>query len=124
MQRPTFTATAIIDARRNPDKNQMEFNLIDARGNTQNLILDNDAAGHMLAAILQKTPADGKPPALIFNESIPAHSIVPFRIPQYAGLRIHIDPTSVIDFVFDEQHVATLKAAIDAFAAQGAPAAT
>lgn len=117
MQRPTFTATAVIDARRNPDKNQMELNLVDAKGNTQNLILDNVAVGHVLAAIMQKTSSSGNTPEFYFNESIPLHSLVTFRVPGYAGLRMHISPDSVIDFVFDEPYVARLKAMVDDFAA-------
>ena len=123
MQRPTFTATAVMNARRNPDAASIEFNLVDAKGNTQNLILDNVAVGHVLTAILQKTGSDGKPPALYMNESIPLHSLAPFRLPTHAGLRMYIDPASVIDFVFDPQHVATLRSMLDDLAAQPVPAA-
>ena len=121
MQRPTFTATAVMNARRNSEAGNMELNLIDAKGNTQNLVLDNVAVGHVLTAILQKTSSDGKPPAFYLNESIPLHTLAPFRLPTHAGLRMFIDPVSVIDFVFDPQHVATLKQMIDDLAAQPAP---
>ena len=120
MQRPTFTATAVIDARRNSEKNQMEFNLVDAKGNPQNLILDNVAVGHVLAAIMQKTSGPDKLPEFHFNESIPLHTLGTFRLPGYGGLRMFISPDSVIDFVFDEQYVATLKTVVDKFAAPAA----
>ena len=119
MQRPTFTATAVIDARRNPDKNNIEFNLIDAKGNTQNLVLDNAAVGHVLAAILQKSQGDGGVPEIHLNESIPLYSLSSFNMADYAGLRMYINPTSVIDFSFANSDFPAIKAAVDRFVAKG-----
>ena len=122
MQRPTFTATGVIDARRVPEKGAMEFNLVDAKGNTQNLVLDNVAVSHVLAAILQKSHGSGPLPEVHLNESIPLHSLGTFRLPEHAGLRMYISPQSVIDFVFAPEYVATLKNVVDRFAAAPAPA--
>ncbi len=120
MQRPTFTATAVMDARRNGENGSMELNLIDAKGNTQNLVLDNAAISHVLAAILQKSKANGDVPEVFLNESIPLHEMRTFRLPGYAGLRMFISPTSVIDFLLEEQHVSSLKQVVDDLAASGA----
>ena len=120
MQRPTFTATAVMDARRNGENGSMELNLVDAKGNTQNIVLDSVAVGHVLAAILQKSAGAGGLPEFYMNESIPLHSIGTFRLPEHAGLRMYINPTSVIDFVFSQEYVATLKNVVDRFAAPAA----
>ena len=109
MQRPTFTATAVIEARRNAEQNTMEVNLVDAKGNTQNLILDNVAAGHLLAAMLQKTTGSDNLPEIHLNESIPLYQAATFRLPGYAGLRMYVNPRSVIDFVFAEEYFDGLK---------------
>lgn len=116
MQRPTFTATAVMSARRNPEKNAMELNLIDANGNTQNLVLDNVAAGHVLAAMLQKSTGTNNLPEVYLNEAIPLFGVATFTLPEHAGLRMFINPTSVIDFSFERSFAAQIKSAVDKLA--------
>ena len=122
MQRPTFTATAVMNARRNAEVGSLELNLIDAKGNTQNLVLDNVAASHVLAALLQKSTGDSALPEFHLNESIPLHSVGTFRIGDHAGLRMYVNPTAVVDFVFEGSFVGKLKDIVDKFAATPAAA--
>ena len=41
-------------------------------------------------------------------------------LPGYAGLRMFISPTSVIDFLLEAQHVPSLKQVVDDLAASAA----
>lgn len=113
MQRPTFTATAVMDARRNGENGSMELNLVDAKGNTQNLVLDSVAVGHILTAMLQKSKADGELPEIYLNESIPLVGMSTFRVQQHVGLRMYINPTSVIDFVFLSEYQGVIKGVLE-----------
>ncbi len=116
MQRPTFTATAVMSARRNPEKNAMELNLVDANGNTQNLVLDSVAAGHVLAAMLQKSTGTNNLPEVYLNETIPLFGVATFNLPEHAGLRMFINPTSMIDFSFERSFAAQIKGVVDKLA--------
>jgi hypothetical protein len=123
MQRPAFTATALIDGRRNPDHDSVELNLVDAKGNTQNVVLGGASAGHVLGAIMLKRMPD---PTTDFrlNESIPLAAITPFMLDTgQAGLRMLVSKNEAIDFVIMPADVMGIKKAIDFLAASVAPAA-
>ena len=124
MQRPNFTATALINGRRNPDHGSVELNLVDAKGNTQNMVLADSSAGHVLAAILLKRMPD---PSTDFylNESIPLAGVAPFRLDTgQLGLRMFVSKTEAIDFVFPPNDVMVLKQAVDFLVTSVAPANT
>ena len=124
MQRPAFTATALISGRRNPDHQSVELNLIDAKGNTQNVTLGGSSVGHIISAMLLKRMPD---PATDFylNESIPLAAVAPFRLDTgQAGLRMFVSKTEAIDFVFTPADVMAIKTAIDFLVTSIAPAAT
>lgn len=123
MQRPTFTATALVNGRRNPDHGSVELNLIDAKGNTQNLVLADSSAGHVLGAILHKRMPD---PATDFylNESIPLAGLAPFKLDTgQGGLRMFVSKTEAIDFVFPANDILMIKQAVDFLAGMLAPVA-
>ena len=123
MQRPTFTATALVNGRRNPDHGSVELNLIDAKGNTQNLVLADSSAGHVLAAILLKRMPD---PSTDFylNESIPLAGVAPFKLDSgQGGLRLFVSKTEAIDFVFPANDILMIKQAVDFLAGMLAPVA-
>ncbi len=123
MQRPTFTATAVVNGRRNPDHGSVELNLIDAKGNTQNLVLADSSAGHVLGAILHKRMPD---PATDFylNESIPLAGLAPFKLDTgQGGLRMFVSKTEAIDFVFPANDILMIKQAVDFLAGMLAPVA-
>jgi hypothetical protein len=123
MQRPTFTATALVNGRRNPDHGSVELNLIDAKGNTQNLVLADSSAGHVLGAILLKRMPD---PSTDFylNESIPLAGLAPFKLDTgQGGLRMFVSKTEAIDFVFPANDILMIKQAVDFLAGMLAPVA-
>ena len=123
MQRPAFTATALINGRRNPDTDSVELNLVDTKGNTQNIVLGGSSAGHVLGAMLIKRMPD---PATDFhlNEAIPLAGAAPFRLDSgQAGLRMFVSKNEAIDFVFAPGDIMVLKNAVDFLLASVAPAA-
>ena len=123
MQRPTFTATAVVNGRRNPDHGSVELNLIDAKGNTQNLVLADSSAGHVLGAILHKRMPD---PSTDFylTESIPLAGLAPFKLDTgQGGLRMFVSKTEAIDFVFPANDILMIKQAVDFLAGMLAPVA-
>lgn len=124
MQRPAFTATALITGRRNPDHDSVELNLVDAKGNTQNITLGGSSAGHVLGAMLLKRMPD---PSTDFhlNESIPLAAVAPFRLDTgQAGLRMFVSKTEAIDFVFAPGDIMAVKKAVDFLVSSIAPVAT
>ena len=121
MQRPTFTATALVNGRRNPEHGSVELNLIDAKGNTQNLVLADSSAGHVLGAMLLKRMPD---PTTDFylDESIPLAGVAPFKLDTgQSGLRMFVSKTEAIDFVFAASDIMALKNAVDFLASSIAP---
>lgn len=100
MKRPSFSAVAVQDARRDPETRSLEVNLQDAKGNTQNLVLSAEAMTQLLNAVLQKRMED---PTRDFHldESIPLAGVGTFRLPGgEVGLRLYINSYEVFDVSF------------------------
>ena len=100
MKRPSFNAVAVESARRDPDTRSLEVNLIDDRGNSQNIHLSNAAITHLLGAVFQKRMQDPTKDFFL-DESIPIGGITTFRLPSgHTGLRLHLSPLEVFDVSF------------------------
>ncbi len=100
MKRPSFSAVAVESARRDPDAMSLELNLVDGRGNSQNITLSNTAITHLLAAVFQKRMQDPTKDFFL-NEAIPLNGVGVFDLPTgHIGLRLYLNPQEVFDVVF------------------------
>ena len=112
MKRPSFHAAAVENARRDPEARTLEVNLKDGKGNTQNLVLSNEAVNGILAAVFQKRMEDPTRDFFL-DESIPLAGIGTFRLPGgEVGLRLYLNSYEVFDVSFAPEVQQTLK---DAF---------
>ncbi len=116
MKRPTFSATAVVNARRDPDQRSLELNLVDAKGNEQNVVLSQLAVTHVLGAVFNKRMQD---PSKDFyaDEAIPLAGIATFALPNgHVGLRLYLNPQEVFDVTFAPEVQRELKGAFKVLA--------
>ena len=100
---------AVESARRDPDTRSLEVNLIDERGNSQNIHLSNAAITHLLGAVFQKRMADPSKDFFL-DESIPISGLGVFDLPTgHVGLRLYLNPQEVFDVVFAPEVQAQLR---------------
>lgn len=100
MKRPTFSATAVVNARRDPEQRSLELNLVDAKGNEQNVVLSNLAVTHVLGAVFNKRMHDTSID-FFADEAIPLAGLGVFNLPNgHIGLRLHLNPQEVFDVTF------------------------
>jgi hypothetical protein len=100
MKRPSFNAVALESGRRDVETRGMELNLLDAKGNTQNVVLSEAAIGQVLAAVFQKRMQDPTKDFFL-DESIPLAGIGSFSLPTgHTGLRLYLNRHEVFDVSF------------------------
>ena len=100
MKRPSFNAVAVESARRDPDARSLELNLVDGKGNSQNLTLSNTAITHLLGAVFQKRMQDPTKDFFL-DEAIPLAGLASFELPSgHTGIRMHLNQQEVFDVVF------------------------
>ncbi|MBL8384945.1 MAG: hypothetical protein JNM90_17805 [Burkholderiales bacterium] len=100
MKRPSFSAVAVESARRDPDARSLELNLVDAKGNSQNITLSTAAISHVLGAVFQKRMADPTKDFFL-DEAIPLAGIGTFELPTgHTGLRLYLSQQEVFDVAF------------------------
>lgn len=120
MKRPSFNAVAVESARRDPQARSLEVNLVDAKGNTQNIVLGNDAITHLLGAVFQKRMADPTKDFFL-DESIPIVGLGTFKLPSgHTGLRLYLNPMEVFDVSFAPDVQRELQVAFEFLATNGA----
>ena len=121
MKRPSFSAVALESGRRDPETRSLELNLMDAKGNSQNVVLSEAAIGQVLAAVFQKRMEDPTKDFYL-DESIPLAGIGYFDLPEgHAGLRLYLNKHEVFDVVFSPEIQAELHEAFSYIAKRSAP---
>ena len=100
MKRPSFNAVAVESARRVAESRGLEVNLLDAKGNTQNIVLSETAVTHVLTALFQKRLPDPTKDFFL-DESIPLAGVGTFVLASgHTGLRLYLNPQEVFDVSF------------------------
>ena len=75
-------------------------NLVDGKGNSQNITLSNTAITHLLGAVFQKRMQDPTKDFFL-DEAIPLAGLASFELPSgHTGLRMHLNQQEVFDVVF------------------------
>ena len=121
MKRPSFNAVALESGRRDPESRSLELNLIDAKGNSQNVVLSPEAIGQVLASVFQKRMEDPTKDFFL-DESIPLAGIGYFSLPEgHVGLRMYINKYEVFDLAFAPENQATLHEVFSYIAKRSAP---
>ncbi len=101
MKRPSFNAVAVESARRDPDAMTLELNLIDAKGNSQNLVLSQQAVSHVLGAVFQKRLPDMRTDFRV-DEALPLAGLYTFELPDGGtGLRLLLNRAEAFDVYFE-----------------------
>ena len=121
MKRPSLNAVAVESARRDPESRSLELNLVDAKGNSQNITLSNAAITDVLGAVFQKRMQDpGKD--FFLDEAIPLAGIGTFELPSgHVGLRLYLNPHEVFDVSFAPEVQRGLRDAFRFLAERGIP---
>ena len=121
MKRPSFNAVALESGRRDAETRGVELNLIDAKGNSQNVVLSAEAIAQVLASLFQKRMEDPTKDFFL-DESIPLAGIGYFSLPDgHAGLRMYINKYEVFDVSFAPEVQGALHESFSTIARRSAP---
>ena len=121
MKRPSFSAVALESGRRDAETRSLELNLIDAKGNSQNVVLSPEAIAQVLASVFQKRMEDPTKDFFL-DESIPLAGIGYFSLPEgHVGLRMYINKYEVFDVSFAAEVQGSLHESFSYIAKRSAP---
>jgi hypothetical protein len=121
MKRPSFSAVALESGRRDPETRSLELNLMDAKGNSQNVVLSPEAIAQVLASVFQKRMEDPTKDFFV-DESIPLAGIGYFSLPEgHVGLRLYMNKYEVFDVSFAPEVQGTLHESFSYIANRSAP---